>query len=423
MHEKHLRIVGAGWAGLSAAVAAVQDGWHVHLYDTAHAAGGRARSLAQHVAGRPLDNGQHVLIGAYRSTLSLMRTVGLDPDALLQRIPLNLRFADGQGLALPDLAQPWNVLAGIAQAKGWRWRDKLSLLTACWQWQRQGFVCPVHRTVEQLCAHHQLSHRVVQQLIEPLCLSALNTPVAQASALVFLRVLRDAIQGGPGSADLLMPATDLSALFPNACLAWLAARGSRIHLGQRITTADMRSPAFQPSPTQAIVLACPPGEAARLTQDAHPSWSLQAGSLSHTAITTVYLKCAAPNFQGLPHPIVALHSDVTQPAQFVFDRSALTGQPGLLACVVSASQGERDALAQQVQRQVTQQLGLTHLHIIQTVVEKKATLACTTAQIRPAAYIAPSMYACGDYVQGPYPSTLEGAVRSGQQVVTQLRHL
>ena len=422
MHQRQLLIVGAGWAGLSAAVAAIQDGWHVQLYDTAHVAGGRARSLAQQVAGRPLDNGQHVLIGAYRDTLSLMRTIGLDPDALLQRLPLNLRFADGQGLAFPNLPQPWNVLAGIAQARGWSWLDKIRLLTACWQWQRQGFVCHADWTVMQLCKHHQLPIRVVQHLIEPLCLSALNTPIAQASALVFLRVLHDAIQGGPGSADLLIPSTDLSALFPTTCLAWLAARGANIHLGQRITAADMRSPAFQASPTQVIVLACPPGEAARLTQDAHPAWSMQAAGLSHTAITTVYLQCAAPNFQGLHHPIVALHSDAMQPAQFIFDRS-LTGQPGLLACVVSASQGERHDLAQLVQRQVTQQLGLSHLHIIQAVVEKRATLACTPAQIRPEAFIAPSMYACGDYVQGPYPSTLEGAVRSGQQVVTQLRHL
>ncbi|WP_408598606.1 hydroxysqualene dehydroxylase HpnE [Limnohabitans sp.] len=423
MHEKHLRIVGAGWAGLSAAVAATQDGWHIHLYDTAHVAGGRARSLAQHASGHPLDNGQHVLIGAYRDTLSLMRTVGLDPEALLQRIPLNLRFADGQGLALPHLPQPWNVLAGIAQARGWHWLDKISLLTACWQWQRQGFTCPAAWTVIQLCAHHKLTHRVVQQLIEPLCLSALNTSVEQASALVFLRVLRDAIQGGPGSADLLIPTTDLSALFPHACLAWLAERGARIHLGQRITAAHLQSPKFQPNANQVVILACPAWEAARLTQDTHPAWSRQASLLSHAAITTVYLHCTAANFQGLPHPMLALHTHATQPAQFVFDRSALTGQPGLLACVVSASQGEREDLAQRVQQQVTHQLGLTHLHIIQTVVEKRATLSCTPGQIRPEASIAPSLYACGDYVQGPYPSTLEGAVRSGQQVVTQLRHL
>lgn len=121
--------------------------------------------------------------------------------------------------------------------------------------------------------------------------------------------------------------------------------------------------------------------------------------------------------------MVALHSSAHQPAQFVFDRGVLTQQAGLLACVVSASQGERHDIAERVQQQVSQQLGLQHLSIVQTVVEKRATLACLPDLVRPETYIAPHLFACGDYVRGPYPSTLEGAVRSGQQVIAQLRHL
>jgi squalene-associated FAD-dependent desaturase len=420
---KRIRIVGAGWAGLAAAVAAAQDGWQVDLYDTAHAPGGRARSLAQHFAGQPLDNGQHVLIGAYRDTLALMRTVGLEPDALLKRTPLNLQFADGQGLTLPNVAAPWNVLAGILQASGWSWSDKSHLLRACWQWQRKGFRCNATWTVAQLCAHSALTSRVVQQLIEPLCLSALNTPCTQASALVFLRVLHDALLGGRGSADLLIPTSDLNALLPDACLRWLHTQGAHVHLGRRITNVDLQSDDFQASPDQAVVLACPSWEAARLTAKTYPAWSQQAASLPHAAITTVYLSCSALGFTRLPQPMVALHSDTEHPAQFVFDRGALTQQPGLLACVVSDSQGERDDIALRVQQQVAQQLGLSALQIVQTVVEKRATLACTPHLVRPQARIAPYLFACGDYVQGPYPSTLEGAVRSGQQVVAQLRHL
>ena len=67
---KQLTIVGAGWAGLAAAVAATQAGWHVQLLEAANTAGGRARSLQQSFADKPLDNGQHVLIGAYRDTLA-----------------------------------------------------------------------------------------------------------------------------------------------------------------------------------------------------------------------------------------------------------------------------------------------------------------------------------------------------------------
>jgi predicted NAD/FAD-dependent oxidoreductase len=100
------------------------------------------------------------------------------------------------------------------------------------------------------------------------------------------------------------------------------------------------------------------------------------------------------------------------PAQFVFDRGQLGGPAGLLAFVVSASHGERDDLQAQVLAQAKTQLGL-NLQAVQTVVEKRATFACTPALLRPPMHIAPGLLACGDYVEGPYPATLEGAVRSG----------
>jgi predicted NAD/FAD-dependent oxidoreductase len=96
----------------------------------------------------------------------------------------------------------------------------------------------------------------------------------------------------------------------------------------------------------------------------------------------------------------------------VFDRAQLGGPAGLLAFVVSAAQGDRQALQSQVLAQAQRQLGLT-LQAVQTVVEKRATFACTPGLLRPAQQIAPGLLACGDYVSGPYPATLEGAVLSG----------
>ena len=98
---KKLTIIGAGWSGLACAVAATQAGWQVELFEAANEAGGRARSLDQSFAGVPLDNGQHILLGAYRDTLDLMRTVGVNPDDVLLRLPLDLRTADGLGFKLP----------------------------------------------------------------------------------------------------------------------------------------------------------------------------------------------------------------------------------------------------------------------------------------------------------------------------------
>lgn len=417
---KQLTIVGAGWAGLAAAVAATQAGWRVQLYEAANIAGGRARSLPQSFAGKPLDNGQHILIGAYRDTLTLMRTVGLNPEVLLQRIPLDLSFANGQGLSLPNWPSPLNLLAGLSCAQGWTLKDKVSLTLAAWGWQRAGFECDIAWTVAQLCDASGLSHRVMNELIEPLCLSALNTPLQDASATVFLRVLHAALLGGAGSSDLLVPRVDLGALLPEACLQWLGANGAEIHLGTRINAAQLKAMHQDGKPDNAVLLACPPWEAARLTADIAPVWSTRCAELLFTAIATVYLHCKDDLFKGLTRPMVALHSDAQSPAQFVFDKGALSAQHGLLAAVVSACTAERDDVTEQVHAQVCEQLELLNVEVVQTIVEKRATLACTPMLDRPASFVADGLWACGDYIRGPYPSTLEGAVRSGQQVITQL---
>ena len=122
----------------------------------------------------------------------------------------------------------------------------------------------------------------------------------------------------------------------------------------------------------------------------------------------------------LAQPMLALHAGGGYPAQFVFDRGQLGGQAGLLAFVVSASVGDNAALTAQVVAQAAAQLGLQQLQVIQTIVEKRATFACTPGLQRPGLQIAPGLLACGDYVDGPYPATLEGAVRSG---LTAARHL
>jgi predicted NAD/FAD-dependent oxidoreductase len=144
------------------------------------------------------------------------------------------------------------------------------------------------------------------------------------------------------------------------------------------------------------------------------AWGSVAQRLQFEAITTVYAQAAQVR---LPHPMLALHSNPQAPAQFVFDRGQLGGPAGLLAFVVSASDGERSSLQQDVVRQAQQQLAPwlqnRSLQVVQTIVEKRATFACTPGLVRPPQTIAPGLLVCGDYVQGPYPATLEGAVRSG----------
>ena len=147
------------------------------------------------------------------------------------------------------------------------------------------------------------------------------------------------------------------------------------------------------------------------------TWAAGAQALRFEAIATVY---AYAKGTRLRQPMLALRSDAACPAQFVFDRGLLGGPQGLLAFVVSASEGDRDTLQTQVLAQAQAQLGLS-LTPLQTVVEKRATFACTPGLVRPGHPIAPGLWACGDYVAGPYPATLEGAVRSGVAVAQALR--
>lgn len=422
-----LAIIGAGWAGLASAVTALGCGHTATIFEAAHAAGGRARAIngANTVVlpnGQPttLDNGQHILIGAYTETLRLMRTVGLVPADVLTNLPLTLTFPDGQGLRFKNWPTPLDALGGILATRAWSWVDKASLLRAALTWQLKGFACDPGLSVAQLC--HHLSPRVSAEMVEPLCVSALNTPVAQASAEVFLRVLHDALFSVSGGSRLLLPKADLSQLFPNAAMAWLKTRGADIRLGQRVQvlTPHLDQWAVDGEPFDAVILATSSSDAARLLAGLASSasrsdaalikpWLAACQSLRFEPIATVYAWAAAAR---LTEPMLALRSNEVHPAQFVFDRGQLDGSTGLLAFVVSAAQGDRTTLQAQVLAQAQTQLGWS-LQAVKTVVEKRATFACTPGLQRPPAKVLTGLVACGDYVAGPYPATLEGAIRSG----------
>ena len=420
-------IVGGGWAGLAAAVEATQRGRHVTLFEMAAQLGGRARAVpavssvpavpAVPAADLLLDNGQHILIGAYSATLALMRTVGVVQEQAFLRTPLRIGYPDGSGLLLQAGAPIPQFALAVLRLRAWPLLDRLALLWAATRWTLAGFKCDPHWSVARLTAG--LPDTVRRDLIDPLCVAALNTPAQAASATVFLRVLKDALFTGAGSADLLLPRGDLSQLLPGPAGRWLAGAGATLRLGHRVQTIEARSSAWHVDGEafDHVVLAATATEAARLVQALAPDWARTARAMRYEPIVTVYLRCAGAR---LPEAMLALRSDAESPAQFVFDRGQLGGPPGLLAFVVSGAaewvaQGKQAVLAATV-RQARAALG-THLNgpleAVQVLIEKRATFACTPALERPPAHIAEGLHAAGDYVAGPYPATLEGAVRSG----------
>ncbi|RYX91298.1 MAG: desaturase [Comamonadaceae bacterium] len=429
----NVAIVGGGWAGMAAAVRAVQAGHRPTVFEVSRTLGGRARAMRATLPNGTtvmLDNGQHIMIGAYTESLELMRLVGVDEKKALGRMPLRLVFPDGRGIRLPKLPAPLDAVIGVLHAEGWAWQDKLSLLRASIGWQWRGFRCDAPVTVAGLC--EGLTPRVMDELIEPLCVSALNLPAARASGQVFLRVIRDSLFSASRGSNLLLPLMDLTDIFPRPAAVWVQARGATVATGERVETlvrqdkAAARGWLVNGQPFDAVILACPPWEAARLvkstgidplTDDGKQmiGWLHRCESLAFEAITTVYATSTA----WLDPAMLSLRSSPSHPAQFVFDRGRLGGPKGLLAFVVSASQGDREALQERVMAQ-GRALGLPDLEALQTVVEKRATFACTPGLQRPPVEVAPGLLACGDYVDGPYPATLEGAVRSAALAVAAL---
>jgi hydroxysqualene dehydroxylase len=269
---------------------------------------------------------------------------------------------------------------------------------------------------------------VRQLLIDPLCVAALNTPAQAASGRVFLRVLRDALFSGPGSADLLLPRCSLDALLPEPAARWLQARGAELCLSQRVGALQRQGTQWvvDSRAFDAVVLACSATEAARLVEPTAPSWSALARAMPYEPIVTVYLRCDGGR---LPSPMTALLEGPHAPAQYAFDHGALGATPGVFAFVVSGAQAWVDqgleatgqAVLQQAAQQLGPALGFSSPTVLRVMAEKRATFRCTPALQRPTARIAPGLVAAGDHVQGPYPATLEGAVRSGDAALVALR--
>jgi hydroxysqualene dehydroxylase len=418
-------VVGAGWAGLAAAVRAVQAGHEVRVFEMASAAGGRARTVAQH--GRLRDNGQHILIGAYVRTLDLMRTVGVDLNHALARLPLALVDGQGRGLRLPPGPPALSFFRAVLGHSHWRWASKWSLLRHAIGWQIRGFRCAPELTVAQWCAG--LADEPRRDLIEPLCVAALNTPAERASAAVLLRVLRDALFSGKGSADLLLPRLLLSELLPQPALAWLKSKGAQVSLGHRVQTLQVGGGGsdgtwlLDGEPFDHVVLACTAKEAARLVLEINAAWAERAGAFTYEPIITAWLK--AEDVRA-PAPMILLQGE---PAQFGFDLGQLDPQrQGELSVVVSGAGVWLEARAGAFEGALEQQLRdqwsavlPTGWQLIDVSTEKRATFCCIPGLRKPPAAIAPSLYAAGDYVEGPYPATLEAAVRSGEEAISAIQ--
>jgi squalene-associated FAD-dependent desaturase len=434
-------VVGGGWAGCAAAVTLAAAGLEVTLLEQAKTLGGRARRIV--VDGIALDNGQHVLLGAYRQTLALidaMHRAG-DGGRLLHRMPLTLRsfgerLRDEIELTASNARAPLHLAGGVLRAKGLSWRERLGLLADFRQLTRPAAGLLADEAVTSRFS--ATPRRAFAQVWQPLCLAALNTPPERASANTFAHVLRSALGGTARDSDLLVPAVDLSACFPDAAARFVEAHGGAVRRGVTVRGIANQGGVVAlgigaaAERFRAAIVAVGPHQLAPTLGDNGNLPGL-AQHLEHItrftyeSITTIYL--------GLAHripfaaPVVRLDD---APGQWAFDRSgALAGgsPPGtssLVAVVISAS-GPHDGLDQRtlaanVEAQLRRRMPrLPAITFSRVIAERRATYACAPGLSRPAGgRVDDGLYVAGDYCDGQFPATLESATRSGVAAANEL---
>lgn len=420
-------IVGGGWAGLAAAVELTRRGEAVTLVESASRPGGRARRVTYRDI--EVDNGQHLVLGAYSELRRLLTIIGVDERDVFERRALELhlhsRNEPAIRLRLPrGLPAPVHLLAGLVRAAGLSFNDKRRAITFCLR--LRGDRGGADTTVRALLEASGQTPRLIRRLWEPLCLATLNTPIDSASAALFRRVLLDAFSGDPANSDMLVPRTDLGRIFPEPACRFVRENGGRVLLGRRATALEHRGDTVsavhlaggEAIAARAVILALPPSACLRLvrTAPALGATAQRLARLDEAPICTAYLQYPDP--VALPFPIVGLDGST---GQWICDL-AIAGAPGRMAVVISGpgphmSLGREDLLAR-IADEVAAYFPDWPRHVSGFVLRERRATFLARAGVdadRPGAETALSnLYLAGDSTaEAGYPATLEGAVRSG----------
>jgi hydroxysqualene dehydroxylase len=445
-----IAIIGGGYAGCAAAVRVIELGGVPTVFEAARVLGGRARRIAYQ--GHVLDNGQHILSGAYTELLRLMNVIGVSSRSY-ERVPMRLNMPPRFRMQAPLLPAPLHVAFALLFARGLSLFDRIGAVRMMAALKKRAFAVDPSITVASLLQAHNQSTSNVRYLWQPITVSALNTPIEQASAQVFANVLRDALAGQREASDFLLPRVDLSALFPEPAQSWVIANGGGWKLGlrvDRIHTVDDKVRVVSTSAPDSSELF----DAAILAVGPHQRQELPIDGKSADApgryepIATIYF-----GFAGAPRLPEAMFGQADGLVQWFFDRSALAtdatdgdvaadaegsdvaadaegSDVAVFSAVISAS-GEHEAMSQDALaaaalnelRRHAPSLAKMEPLWSKVVREKFATFACTPDALRPTlATHSARVFLAGDDVlpadpnahwRGRYPGTIESAVRSG----------
>jgi hydroxysqualene dehydroxylase len=420
-------VVGGGWAGLSAAVSLARESVPPILIESARQLGGRARALR--FGPFHVDNGQHVLLGAFESVLEMLATLGVSEASVFRRQPLRLLMLGRNGqrieLRTERLPAPLHLVTGLLRSTGIPLSARIAALRLLRTIARERIERIDDRSVADFLRERQQPFAAVQALWQPFCYAALNAPLGRASARLFLRAVQHTFSGRRRHSDLLLPVLDLSACLPRPATDFIESRGGSVRLGTRahaIEVADGAVVGVRVNDTvlvsDHVILATPPEVTVELLRP-HAAMAAQVAGfnqLSAQPICTVYLRYA--EVVTLERDMVGLLDAVPQ---WLFDRGRLTGDRGLIAAVISGPgphlRLSNEALIAQVAGDIARCFPNWPAPIDAKLVrERRATLAAVPGvdAFRPKhATPIKGLWLAGDYTATGYPSTLEGAVKSG----------
>lgn len=430
--RKNIAIIGGGWAGLAAAVELCKQHHKVSVFESSPQLGGRARSIIWN--DLTLDNGQHLMIGAYQQMIECLNTIQADTNQLFKQLPHRMLMLDSQNgktafdLQLPTYPAPLHLLFGVLNTPSLSMKDKILLLLRF----NKLLNTPIKNdiSVSEWLNSAKLPESYRNSLLEPVCLAALTTHPQQASAKAFQSVLQQTFNAPADFTDLLIPTTDLGQVFPALAEKFILQHGGKIktrckvqhllHDNTQVHSVQINDDVIN---FDQVILATPPKVTAKLLQEipACGDISEQINKLKFEPVSTLYLQFKEP--LTLIYPMLGLVNGL---GEWVFER-ATSGHNDVLAVVISA-QGEHLKLAEEklvktIYRELSNVIeNLPELLNSKLIIEKRATFQChpNVDKNRPGINTnLRNLKLCGDYVyieennQPGLPSTLEGALRSG----------
>lgn len=418
-------VIGAGWAGAAAAYQLHKKGINTTVFEASHTIGGRARKHSSKTLQQVVDNGQHLLLGAYSSTLALMQELQIDLGRSFYRFDLDIQSADESfRFKTAPLPAPFHLLGPLLFAKGTRFSERLALIGLQSYLRKNHWKVPSGMTVLALLQHTKQPEVLIKKLWHPLCIAALNTPIDQACAQLFSHVLRDSLGGSRGDTQMLIPLQNMTELWADRAL-----RHADVRLGRAVRSLIQVSSGYELNGEHfdAVIIATNTPSAIRLmhplVSDRQQREFVRALSqISFNPIATLYLQ--PESAWENPYPMLMLDEDTQGLAagQWVFNHAAMPGSAlqNIIAVTISYANRlldyDKKAIESAIIKQINaqSQVALPPLLSSELITEKRATFVASPCLVRPDLHTPwPTLFLAGDWIANDYPAVLEGAVRSG----------